>query len=397
MTLLNELWKEVNESKFLRSARHSQHYEKINSIYANYRNALRRARPFIIDDKALEVAYDLSLQDPSRVAARLPLARLPYDVVWLEFDFRHKTSYAAKMGHAQVPTIETPERLGWLLERDPLNENRWSAVCFTTVPPDIYGNVPDDAPNVSIYTITMLFDIANEGPPNRIADKEGFRFHEMIDTKVAGDDWKEFRHILWGWQAAGPIGKEEDGTRYMRVGMPPESIRNAVNFGVEALASISLLEATDYDRFRSIRAAGHEARGDARLVTTLLSLINEVPIERVEAKPKGTFRAGGNLTKYLSYSTVSIMIPAKRPLRVVDRILKNAEKTYKKRHEVRGHWRTIIHKKDHVRKKLLPDGTYQEITFLKGELERGWVKEHERGDASLGWVEHSYLVEKAKR
>lgn len=395
MALLNELWEELNDSAFLRSLKRvpqgSLAYENGRRVYDRYRSTLRRARPFVISTKAMQVAYDLSIQGSNKVATKLPLARLPFDTVWIELDFFAKTAYAASKGFAIPPDVYTPRLIGWLLERDENNPARWTATCFTSMTPPQREAAEEDKftePKVSFFSLTLFIDTENIAPPDKIGRNEALRLHELPD-----EGWREFRQFVWGWTDRGVT----EPSPTLRIGMPPNSLYNAANVGFEALSATTMMDMPHHRRIDVLRNAAAEARGDARLLVCLLALINEVPIEYVQTKPQGSFRArGGTITKWLSYSTVDIMIPAKRPLRIVEKILRNAEARRKQRHEVRGHWRTIKHKSTHTRKIKHPDGRIEERTFQAGELERVWVKDHERGDASLGWIEHNYDVKKAK-
>jgi hypothetical protein len=140
--------------------------------------------------------------------------------------------------------------------------------------------------------------------------------------------------------------------------------------------------------------AAVEQRGDIRLLVAMLSLINEVPIIREFRRPSGQVHVGGKFRPYLQNTIVKIDIPTKRYMSVVRGIMKNAQKRAKARHEVRGHFRTIVHKRAHERVVKHADGSIERIQIHAGELERVWVESHERGDASVGYIKHKYLVDR---
>jgi hypothetical protein len=205
------------------------------------------------------------------------------------------------------------------------------------------------------------------------------------------------RHLGWGYSPEGLAERERVDP--MRTVTVPDVLFNSINVGISPVMQGIYDEVGlgAHDQIKKITLdAAVEQRGDVRLLVALLSLINEVPIVKEFRRPSGRVHLGGSIRPYLQNNIVKIDIPTKRYMTVVRGILKNAQKRAKARHEVRGHFRTIVHKHTHERKKVMPDGTIKREWIQAGELERVWVESHERGDASVGYVKHKYVVEKGQ-
>ena len=112
-----------------------------------------------------------------------------------------------------------------------------------------------------------------------------------------------------------------------------------------------------------------ESSGEIGFVTAALALINHGLVSyRDRPRPPGQRVLNGKLRPYMSDSVVSIAIPGKlSPIGALKRAHR-AEQARKRAHEVRGHFR-------HYR-----DGRVV------------WIRSHQRGDASLGFVRQRYEV-----
>lgn len=111
-------------------------------------------------------------------------------------------------------------------------------------------------------------------------------------------------------------------------------------------------------------------RAVLRRIWALLATINELPIGMRDITVAKGFIARGRYQQYLDYKTVVLNVPQNADLR---KIARSAVAHARMRaHQVRGHWRR----------------DYRH----PGQLI--WVHEHQRGDASLGFVMHDYAVER---
>ena len=109
--------------------------------------------------------------------------------------------------------------------------------------------------------------------------------------------------------------------------------------------------------------------GILRRAMLLLSVINDVPIGAKHVTQTRGFVAQGRYRRFLDHTIVTINLPKGRdPHKVARSIIAVARR---RAHEVRGHWRRD----------------------WRHEGQRIWIREHQRGDASLGFVTHDYKVE----
>jgi hypothetical protein len=402
--LLNLVWHDLNNPRIWKRAP-TLARDIYQNHYARYRAWFNQSRRFNVDGKALRIASELANEGPSKMAERLCLARLPFPTVWLEYSLHDKLRIGEELGISRGVADTSPSRIGYLLREDPGDPLRWSVITWVSID-NIATPVHKPHQGEMLASVAMhswMVDTAMRATPERLGDINSFNRKSIIENikvenaetdsergEVAAD---AFPHLGWGYGASlGDMSKyqEYDSMRVLGVSKP---LDHSIGVGWEPL-SWQIKEVSSDDINRQFVESCVESRGDVRLIVSLLALINEVPIELSPAQQKGAFTgAGGVIKKYLTNNTVTISIPSKKPMRQIRKILSSKAKSHKARHEVRGHWRTIIHKDDHVRKVTHPDGSIEELFFAKGQLERVWVKAHERGDATYGYVIHKYDVQ----
>ena len=130
--------------------------------------------------------------------------------------------------------------------------------------------------------------------------------------------------------------------------------------------------------------------GELRFLWALLAAINDVPIGLKHVRPAKGFYARGRYRHYFEHSVISILLPKGRDPRVVARHIVALSR--RRAHLVRGHWRRDW---THPGEVLCAHEFYadkNQAICLKCGMEKSWVKEHQRGDASLGMVVHDYAV-----
>jgi hypothetical protein len=129
--------------------------------------------------------------------------------------------------------------------------------------------------------------------------------------------------------------------------------------------------------------------GVARRMWAFLATINDLPVlltDKVQAKG---FVARGQYRRFLSHKTITINVPQKLYRKTIRTALALA---HRRAHSVRGHWRIDWR---HPLSKLCDhewsaDSKHMDCLLCKGR--KSWIHEHERGDASRGFVTHDYLV-----
>jgi len=112
--------------------------------------------------------------------------------------------------------------------------------------------------------------------------------------------------------------------------------------------------------------------GDLRYTWALLATLNDLPVENKIVETSKGFLGRGKFRKFLTHSLITLKVPTKESRVKLARKLIALSR--RRRHEVRGHFR-----KD-----------------WRNPLEKIWIPAHERGDATLGFVTHSYKVERNK-
>lgn len=112
-----------------------------------------------------------------------------------------------------------------------------------------------------------------------------------------------------------------------------------------------------------------EFASDMRYLWALLATINNLPTGMTEVRQaRGYIDRRGRRRSFVTHKVITLHVPEKRYKRLAMRAVAVARRP---RHEVRGHYRTNW--RDPLGAKI-------------------WIKEHERGDASLGFVRHDYQV-----
>jgi hypothetical protein len=126
----------------------------------------------------------------------------------------------------------------------------------------------------------------------------------------------------------------------------------------------------------------------ARAIWGILSTINDLPVVIEHVEPSRGYMARGNYKKFLKHSVVHLTVPETRWRKL---ITKAAAIVRRRAHQVRGHWR------NDWQRPLSVNCEHVFNSQMVCERCRGrklWIHEHQRGDASLGFVIHDYEVSK---
>ena len=118
LDLLNQFWKASESEKHL----------------GVYKGLVRRARPYTLDAEATELVTELSSGDTikDKLAIYRRLSRLPFEVVWIEFDYLDRFRARQRLGTVQLNETpdDAPEKMGFMLER--LTETTWRSTSIRT-------------------------------------------------------------------------------------------------------------------------------------------------------------------------------------------------------------------------------------------------------------------------
>jgi hypothetical protein len=135
-----------------------------------------------------------------------------------------------------------------------------------------------------------------------------------------------------------------------------------------------------------------EFTGEIRFIWALLSTINDIPIGFRKVIPqRGFFSAAGSYKKFTTHEVISINLPKGRAPRVLAR--KVVEMSRRRAHHVREHWRRDYRHPlnplcQHVYAAQANGNVHCTVCMGRKLL----IEEHQRGDASLGFVLHDYAV-----
>lgn len=349
--LLNDFWKATESEKHLRS----------------YSSLVRRARPYTLDDDAVglltELASGPTIND--KLATYRILARLPFDVIWIEMNYDARFNARVKIGTSfGARPKDAPTRMGWIMER--ITDTMWRATTVIQYE-DEKGRLATDA-----FGITHVVSTEGKVEFRSFARDPGMR--EVVKSLNEPSEFYEngegvtLTHALgWGFGDMPQDGR----TTYVTL---PRHLNgsNAVDIspGTENMilsmsepASVKLKRARE-----TMMVSCRELQGDLRFLCATLATLNEVPLTYVDVRQPGKMRSGGNIREYMVNRIVTIAIPKKRGrLNKVLGLLRLAERRMR-RHEVSGYWQTVYSG---------PGRTVKE---------RRWINEYMRGDAQLGYV-----------
>jgi hypothetical protein len=378
----------------------------VTPILMAYRQAMRQAHKFVLDNEFVEYATSISNRmTPAKLLARLPLATLPYETTWIEFDLRTKVRVMRSF-HGLSPMPDTgyvAQRMGVLLER--INET----MCTITM---VCEGDPITTPNLTGYVFstderTLRFDQPYHGltpfdAAYRMDRLKGMPvFEDITNDPDAGAMFHRVTHgALWGF--AGNQAGVINNSKEFRI---PEFLER---HGELAFTRF-------YDFIEDARKTQHRVMDElSKMITTemaeftgmmrwlviVLAMLNEVPTRANFIQPMHTMRAG--LTKRIAafeYHRLTLRLPKTKAIPYLERKLSNVERRHKA-HEVRQHWRTYLH----AEQQCLPDEHAWEYDEEHGYAlcgkcmgYRRRIPEHVRGDPSLGWVRKDYVIKPSKQ
>jgi hypothetical protein len=127
-------------------------------------------------------------------------------------------------------------------------------------------------------------------------------------------------------------------------------------------------------------------RASGRGLWMLLAVINDLPVTLEAIEPSRGYVAKGSYKRFLSHTIVHLYVPQRQWRNLTAHALTVLRR---RAHQVRGFWRadwrhplqtTCIHSFD------------DDMTCRLCRGRKIWVREHQRGDTSLGFVTHDYVV-----
>lgn len=336
-----------------------------NIIFVNREEVLRRhmrdARRFMLDDAMSSFLVDLSSAafmqytrrdlKGSKIVNRLVdqlrmQSRLPHALTWVEFNFTAASKRAHELGFLPDPSeLENQRTLrqGWLLNQHPTNETHFRCHVFE-----------------HMHEIDRLITVP-------------FSF-----TWVTDDDptnWKK-PGLPDGYTSLSEMCSGVVGYRNDRCSIGhPEYLEGGIDSW------------TDEAHRNLISDFMHTHSATLRRVWAFLATINDIPVRINSIVPAKGFMARGNYYRFLEHKTIHLDVLNKTDVRKLARDVVAIAR--RRAHQVRGHWRN--------------DWRYPLALLCEHEFDAHmtckychgrqlWVHEHQRGDASMGFVTHDYEV-----
>jgi len=329
------------------------------------RHALERAKRFIVDEPMAAFMADLSNESflkvenspiSHRIADSIRVqARLPYEAIWIEYPLRVYQKRAAEIRGVPCPDpAQAPAREGWLIQQHPQIDTAYIMHMWTQ-------NSADDPPEEDGFNLWTF----------------PFAFAWCADDGV----------LPWWGLAKTPTGNTASAL-IVGVGLYNRDNVNIVRSPL--IYDVSYQNAAVASAYNSLL---NEWAGVVRRVWALLATINDIPATIGTVRQTKGFLARGRIRKFLDHSTITLNIPARKDTRVLARQL--IAIAHHRRHPVRAHWRDdwrhLPAKQCRHLWEIMDDKADRiECSLCHGR--QTYIHKHDRGDATLGWVGHSYNV-----
>lgn len=327
---------------------------------------VRQMERVVLDDEATKLVTRTAHTDPKQIARMCELAVSPYDKLWVEM------SYAAMEEEIKEHTpmgrryTHPDERIAFLYE------NREDAVLVRIVQ-------HEDGNPKSLHEWPVAFIISNTGEPLETKGY-GVAYTDAgnVEVRVQGKvDALRQTAVIWGYTLDRPGLKKL--RRLAEVTALDHHAKPLMDLGI--------------DPVRTAQRCVAELAGIPRRAVALLALMNTTIVQMGErSRPPGRFLGRGGVSKpYLERTTTVLNIPHR--VRMIDQYVEKeirdeVSRIRKRRHHVKGHFRHLSYEP------VNGDGWVP--CFCPGrEPGRYWhryIHEHDRGDESLGIVEHDYVI-----
>lgn len=329
-------------------------------VDAMWRGAVLNARKFVLDEGMSAFLSDLShaaFVDSSEKAIKAidgarTLSRAPYSITWIEYDARaeRRRTLQAYRGNTAVigydglqtgglsPPEEVPPRIGYLLVEDKEIRTTFRVVTFI-----------DAVGRAEVLPTIWGWETTDARPP-----------------------WGMLSHP----QTKGDLEISELATGIL--GYKSKQIALLTNLDSDG--------AHGPENQRIVGGLLREHAGSLRRLMVLLSTINDLPVLGEAVKPSRGYFARGRYRTFLEHSIIHLRVPARKTIRsLAEHVITMSRR---RAHQVRGHWRTYERGKDPCRHHDWDEN----LECRACGAWMTWIAEHQRGDASIGFVTHDYAV-----
>jgi hypothetical protein len=411
--------------------------KQIEAHMAQMRMTLLKAHRFVLDDDFVRVATEISCKtNVMEVAQRVQGAVIPYERTWIEFNPRVKVQASADIlgkEWSPPPTLDTPDKMGLLIERAPGDSYAWSVTVF--MPTFIRGHIAGDPidKNVAVgemafpTPLTYLFDARGRNFKEASSIGRVKTFFEAVKPLIGGvEDSKEVDALaieidmIFGAEAWGFWAKSKNGKRDSHPVLPgllaTHAAAGVTPFFQDMLVTLKKIGHLSELRLwlDNYRVEMKQHIGLMRWLVGVLCILNEVPIQVTEVTREYTHSVRPLRNRPLSekrfdHSVVTLKLPrVKNRVKYVSRKLIGGIR--KRRHFVEEHWRTYLSEQVDAECPI-DTGLPLPVRHHRWEVdhENGYrlcercqsfgrlIREHQRGDISLGWVTKEFNVTANKK
>jgi hypothetical protein len=341
--------------------------------YAAMLREVAKARKIVLDDNMSCFLADLWLNTRKgglrhrlrRLENTRQFARLPHKLTWIEYPFapfgERLKSFGVRVGKHGVGPM--PERYGWLVRQHSRNDAAFIAHEFRSM-----VTKPSWAFLHPIASAWCTDDSASPWP--RFPPREGMAFMLPEDGP-----WE----TLSSAAAAGMPGYRSTQAHY-----------SSGVLGIQGVAELVSSMVTP-DLSDEEKRATTQPVVALRVLWGLLATINDLPTVVEMISPTTGYMVRGKYRSYMEHSVIHLTVPQTEFRRLMHKL---AAQLRRRAHQVRGHWRNDHRSPLHIG--CLHDYNGEMICRLCGG-HKIWVKEHQRGDASIGFVTHDYEVHRGNR
>jgi hypothetical protein len=377
--------------------------KEIEPILQSYRQDMRRAHRFVLDNDFVRYATEVSsTTKPEKLLTRLQYATLPYDITWIEFDLRTKVEVMRavhNMDNSKFNFNDVADRLGLIIRRLSDTEAVVEMVCETFGEYGLIGTTICYFYSVREYEFsgqdgrgTGCRPLILSGPNYPGVRDETIQIVEAIGPAS-----------LWGYIRDGYKSTVIESMQQMKhLALPLFLARHGVlgtgrmRAIVETLMPVAGPKTVGELIAELLVTETTEFTGMMRWIVTILACLNEVPIDTHHVKPQGTIRTGlTGRRPLMDYHRVVLRVPKEKPVQYIERQLRTSSR--RRAHDVMAHWRTYVHDQSCPRDEHDWEYDYDEGYRLCGKCMSfsRRIHEHVRGDPRLGWVHKHYVVKPA--
>jgi hypothetical protein len=350
--------------------------KKTSVDVAKHCRAMLPARKFVIDHSMTRWLIDAEMDLLSKGTQRKQLrvmdmirrqSRLPHEITWIEMDVLAMRKYTIeRYGFTVKPGVRSALRRGWLLQQHPAIETAFKCWDYT----------------------------AHDSLDDLHASRLGYAWCCDDSTQVP---WRQYQ-APFSWRAAdigrqtarsttGPIILDDGECPADYEWSDAELLAGMTGFITPQVHLIDAHHLFDEKEPGSI----WKLRASLRLIWLLLATINDLPISFQDIRPSHGFIARGSYKKFVTHSVIRLTVPETRWRKLTAKVLAILRR---RAHQVRGHWR-----KD-WRNPLSPGCEHifdDDMVCKRCHGHQIWIAEHQRGDASIGFVSHDYEVHHESR